>query len=270
MVGLDMVGETKFVVVRRYRGWSASLDRDRDEYNIMDSVRDAHAFLNRHPLAVERMSQFVSLSSPPNKPSLKWPVNNDNDLMKIFDKWKVDFLQTQAKAKPHGKDVMVNDEDGESDDEDDDEFEGESIGSEGKEGTESDMLESSDSEEFVIDEDQMFDSNSGDDDKWERVKLFDDLKAKSSISVTVGSHSFFKGHFPYSEMRICLVHFMRNFKKLHSTDKLSLLLFRATNAYSSVNCNKAIESLHKESPAAYTWPMEEPIEHWCRHTLKLL
>ena len=64
---------------------------------------------------------------------------------------------------------MVNDEDGESDDEDDDEFEGESIGSEGKEGTESDMLESSDSKEFVLNEDQIFDSNFGDDDKWERV-----------------------------------------------------------------------------------------------------
>ena len=82
-----MVGETKFVVVLKYRGLSVSLDRDRDEHSIMDLVRDAHAFLKK-PL-IERRPQFISLSShPPNKPSLKWPVNNDNDLMKMFDKWK--------------------------------------------------------------------------------------------------------------------------------------------------------------------------------------
>jgi len=47
-------------------------------------VRDAHAFLNKPPV-----EKLVSLSShPPHKPSLKWPVNNDNDLMKMFDKWK--------------------------------------------------------------------------------------------------------------------------------------------------------------------------------------
>ena len=52
LIGLfdvDMVGETKFVVVRRYRGWSASLDRDKDEDNIMDSVTDAHAFFKQAP-----------------------------------------------------------------------------------------------------------------------------------------------------------------------------------------------------------------------------
>ncbi|KAJ8429437.1 hypothetical protein Cgig2_021089 [Carnegiea gigantea] len=50
---------------------------------------------------------------------------------------KADLIETQAIAKPHGKNSMVNEEDGESDDEDNDEFEGES--------TDSDSLESSDS-----------------------------------------------------------------------------------------------------------------------------
>ncbi|KAJ8422000.1 hypothetical protein Cgig2_020464 [Carnegiea gigantea] len=234
---MDMVGDTKFVVVIRYRGWSISLDRDRDEYSIMDLVRDAHAFLNKPP--IEGRSQFVSLSShPQNKPSLKWPVNNDNELMKMLDKWKrrkrIEFVimerksptmidklllqldgslggmnvdgidesplhstlsivlnvplstevsiplntpcsslptpsshkadLTEAQIRPDGywKDVMVNDEDGESDDEDDDEFEGKSSASEGLESTESDGS--------VINEDQIFESDSGDDDKWERVK----------------------------------------------------------------------------------------------------
>ena len=91
-----MVGETKFAVVLRCRGWSISFDTDRDEYSIMDLVRDVHAFLNK-PL-FERRPQFVSLSShsPPNKSSLKWHVNNDNDLMKIFYKWngrkRIDFV----------------------------------------------------------------------------------------------------------------------------------------------------------------------------------
>ncbi|KAJ8425561.1 hypothetical protein Cgig2_027537 [Carnegiea gigantea] len=103
------------------RGWLVSLDRDRDGYSIMDWVKDAHAFLNKPP--VERRPQFVSLSShPPNKPSVKWPVNNDNDLIKMFDKWKgrkrislpppcppkADFIKTQVRAKPQGKDVRVN------------------------------------------------------------------------------------------------------------------------------------------------------------------
>jgi len=55
---------------------------------------------------------------------------------------------------------------------------------------------------------------------------------------------------------------MRNFKKLHSAPKLSLLLSRAVKAYSSVNNKKTIECLQKESPANYTWAMEEPIEHY--------
>ena len=85
MVDVDTVGDTKFVVVIRYREWSMSLDRDRDEYSIMDLVRNAHAFFNKPP--VEKRPQFVFLSShPPNKPSLKWPVNNGNDLTKMFDK----------------------------------------------------------------------------------------------------------------------------------------------------------------------------------------
>ena len=50
---------------------------------------------------------------------------------------------------------------GKGNDENDDEFEGESSGLEGLEGTESDR--------YVIDEDQIFESDSEDDDKWERV-----------------------------------------------------------------------------------------------------
>ncbi|KAJ8438655.1 hypothetical protein Cgig2_016401 [Carnegiea gigantea] len=34
----DMVGKTKFAIVLRYRGWSVSFDKDRDEYSIMDMV----------------------------------------------------------------------------------------------------------------------------------------------------------------------------------------------------------------------------------------
>ncbi|KAJ8434378.1 hypothetical protein Cgig2_014225 [Carnegiea gigantea] len=97
---------------------------------------------------------------------------------------------------------MVNDEDGESDDEDDDKFKGESTSSDGLESTESDVLENSHSDEFVINEDQIFDSNPGDDDKWERV---------------------YEGRFCELE--------------------------------DNVNYNKAIESLHKESPVACTWAM---------------
>ena len=96
-----MVGDTKFDVLIRYRGWSISLDRDTEEYSIMDFVRDAHSFLNKPP--VERRSQFISLSShPQNKPSLKWPVNSDNDLMKMFDKWKgrkrIEFVIMERKS----------------------------------------------------------------------------------------------------------------------------------------------------------------------------
>jgi len=58
-----------------------------------------------------------------------------------------------------------------------------------------------------------------------------------------------------------LVHFTRNFKKLHLVPKLSLLMSIAAKAYPFVNYKKAIKSLHKESPIAYTWAMEEPIEH---------
>ena len=61
---------------------------------------------------------------------------------------------------------------------------------------------------------------------------------------------------------------MRSFKKLHSAPKLSLLLSRAAKAYSSDNYKKAIESLYRESPTAYTWAMDKLIEHWCRHTFE--
>ncbi|KAJ8438945.1 hypothetical protein Cgig2_012840 [Carnegiea gigantea] len=289
-----MIGDTKFTILIKYRGWSISLDRDRDEYSVMDLVRDAHAFLNKPP--IERRPQFVSLSShPPNKPSLKWPVNSDNDLMKMFDKWKgrkrvklviierksptvidklllqldgrlgginvdgidesqlhstlsivlnvplsteasiplntpcsslptpsshkADLTEAQVRSDGYGKDVMVSDEDGESDDE----FEGESSGSEGLEGTESDGS---------------------------------------------GVIAALRDIFPVARRRIYLVHFMRNFKKLHSAPKLSLLLSRAAKAYLLVNHKKFIECLQKESPVAYTWTMEEPIEHWYRHTFE--
>ena len=64
------------------------------------------------------------------------------------------------------------------------------------------------------------------------------------------------------------MNFIRNFKKLHSGPKLSLLLLRAVKPYSSFNYKKAIECLQKESPVAYTWTMEEPIEHWCKNTFE--
>jgi len=70
---------------------------------------------------------------------------------------KVDLTEAQVRVDGYGKDVMVNDEDGESDDE----FEGKSSGSDG--------LESTDSDGSVIDEDQIFESDPEDDDKWERV-----------------------------------------------------------------------------------------------------
>ena len=95
------MGRIKFSIVLRYRGSSVSLDKGRDEYSIMDLVRDAYAFLNK--LVIEKRPQFVSLSShPPNKPSLKWPVNNDNDLRKICGKWKgrkrIDFVIMERKS----------------------------------------------------------------------------------------------------------------------------------------------------------------------------
>ena len=69
-VFVNISGETKITVVLRYRRWSISLDRDGDEYNILELVNNAYAFLNK-PLAMKK-TQFVSLSShPPNKPSLK-------------------------------------------------------------------------------------------------------------------------------------------------------------------------------------------------------
>ena len=46
---------------------------------------------------------------------------------------KADLTEAQIRPDGYGKDVMVNDEDGESDDEDDDEFEGKSSGSKGLE-----------------------------------------------------------------------------------------------------------------------------------------
>jgi len=65
-----------------------------------------------------------------------------------------------------------------------------------------------------------------------------------------------------------MVHYQRNYKKLFLTPKLNLLLSRAANAYSSVNYKISIESLQNQSPAAYTWAMEEPVEYWCRHTFE--
>jgi len=50
--------KTKFAVVWRYKGWSTSLHRDRDEYNIMELVRDAYEFLSK-PL-VERRPNYAS------------------------------------------------------------------------------------------------------------------------------------------------------------------------------------------------------------------
>ena len=52
------MGNTKFVVALRYKGWLTSFDRDRDEYNIMELVRDAYEFLSK-PL-VERRPNYAS------------------------------------------------------------------------------------------------------------------------------------------------------------------------------------------------------------------
>ncbi|KAJ8444387.1 hypothetical protein Cgig2_026591 [Carnegiea gigantea] len=153
---------------------------------------------------------------------------------------KVDFIETQAKEKPQRKNIMINDEDRKSDEEDDDEFEGESTGSDRLKNTDSNGLESNYSYGFGIDEDQIFDFDFGDDDKWER-----------------GVIAALRDIFPIARRNIYLMQFIRNFQKLHFAPKLSLLLSRAAKTYLSVNYIKPIESLHKESSAAYTWlPLE--------------
>ncbi|KAJ8431191.1 hypothetical protein Cgig2_010223 [Carnegiea gigantea] len=163
------------------------------------------------------METLLTGNQPMSSKEAQQSQVNDDPTDDFWDQimGKIDESQLQSTlVKPHKKDVMVNDEDGESKDEDDDQFEGKSIGSDGLENIESDGLEKNYSDGFVIDENQIFDSGSGEDDKWERM---------------------YEGRFWEPE--------------------------NDTKAYSSVNYNKAIESLHKESPTAYTWAMEVPIEH---------
>ncbi|KAJ8444272.1 hypothetical protein Cgig2_024598 [Carnegiea gigantea] len=50
--------------------------------------------------------------------------------------------------------------------------------------------------------------------------------------------------------------------------KLNMLLSWAANAYCEVNFHKFMESLKKESPVAYAWLQDVPIQHWCRHKFK--
>jgi len=58
---------------------------------------------------------------------------------------------------------------------------------------------------------------------------------------------------------------MRNFKKMFPGPKLKTLAARAVNAYNHFLHKKALDALEKENPAAVTWLLEEPTEHWCRY-----
>ncbi|KAJ8450654.1 hypothetical protein Cgig2_021126 [Carnegiea gigantea] len=254
-----MVGETKFTVVLSCRGWSISLDTDRDEYSIMDLVRDVHAFLNK-PL-FERRPQFVSLSSyPPNKSSMKWHVNKDNDLMKMFDNWKgrkrIDFV-IMGRKSPTMIDKLLLPLDG-------------SLGGMNVDGnltlsvvlnmplsteasinlnTHCSSLPTPSSPKANFTKTQVTAEPHGKD------VMVNDEDGKVMMRMTMslkGVIAALKDIFSAARRRICLVHFMRNFKKLHAAPKLSLLLSRAAKAYSSDNCKKAIESLYRKSPITYT------------------
>ncbi|KAJ8439087.1 hypothetical protein Cgig2_009230 [Carnegiea gigantea] len=70
--------------------------------------------------------------------------------------------------------------------------------------------------------------------------------------------------FPRACRRICVVHFQRNFVKVFQGPKLKALMMRASNAYNGWTHRKAMKALHKLSPAAHNWLLDEPKEHWCR------
>ncbi|KAJ8424796.1 hypothetical protein Cgig2_001810 [Carnegiea gigantea] len=130
------MGDTYYTVELRYRGWSISFERDRDRYQLIDLVRDANKFLNQPH--VDTKPKFFGLSShSPQKVRLKWPINTDDDLLKVFDMWKDVIIELQE-----------NYDEGDCDEE---EFE--------MEYEEQSESESSDLAS-VVDDDEIFDSDS--------------------------------------------------------------------------------------------------------------
>jgi len=70
--------------VLSHTSWSISFERDRDRYQLIDLVKDANKFLSQSP--VDRKPKFFGLAShSPQEPRLKWPINTDHDMLKVFD-----------------------------------------------------------------------------------------------------------------------------------------------------------------------------------------
>ena len=85
----------------RYRGWSILFERDRERYQLIDLVRKANKFLSQSP--IDRKPKFFGLSSHSlQKVKLKWPINTDDDLLKVFDMWKdrkrIEFIILERKS----------------------------------------------------------------------------------------------------------------------------------------------------------------------------
>ncbi|KAJ8439423.1 hypothetical protein Cgig2_001763 [Carnegiea gigantea] len=152
--------------------------------------------------------------------------------------------ESQLNGRPHAKDAMTKPkpkhelEEEDCDEKDDFDFAGE------EEGT----SYSGELDVYVLNEEEIFHSDSSDEDDFER-----------------GNISTLRDIFHVVTRRIYMVHYKGNFKKLFPTPKLNFLLSRAATAYCQVRFTRFIESLFKGSPTAYIWLQDEPYKYWCRH-----